>query len=129
MNFKKHRAMKTRILTLVLVSLLVGFSVQAEKEGVDSTTATKKAGMETTFQAAINEYHNNVVEFRVEKPAEDAVWMKILDEKGLIMYAKRVKKGSLVELDCEISKLPTGTYDYVVIRNGKEELRKSIAKK
>jgi hypothetical protein len=120
--------MKTRILTLTAVALLATLTMRAGSDGVDTVTAGEAASAEQ-FDATINLYPDDVVEFRVDKPANDIVWLKVLDEKGLIMFAKRIKKASLLEVDVKTGKLPEGTYDYIVVRNGKEVLRKSITSK
>ncbi len=117
--------MKTKILTLVIVCLLAGINTRAnEKDSTKSTEFCEQEG----FQACINKYPADIVEFRVQKADEDIVWVKILDEKGSTLYKKRYKRHNAIELDCNINELPTGNYDYVVIRNGDVVLKKTIRK-
>lgn len=117
--------MKTKILTLVIVCLLAGINTQADEK--DSTKSIKLCEQEG-FQACINKYPADIVEFRVQKADEDIVWIKILDEKGSTLYKRRYKRHNAIELDCNINKLPAGNYNYVVILNGDVVLKKTIRK-
>ena len=117
--------MKTKILTLMIVFLLAGINTQADEK--DSTKSTKFCEQEG-FRACINKYPADIIEFRVQKTDEDVVWVKILDEKGSTLYKKRYKRHNAIELDCNIKKLPAGSYNYVVMRNGDVVLKKTIRK-
>jgi len=117
--------MKTKILTLTVISLMLGFTMQAAKDGKDSAEVNNKQSQKT-FQACINEYHDNIIEFRVDKATEDIVRIFIYNEQGERVYHRKLKRKNLVAIDCDVNNLPQGTYDFVVERNGVEYLKKSI---
>ena len=119
--------MKTKILSLIIAGILSGINIQAAEDGKDSTS-NKSYCEQVGFKACINQYPSNVVEFRIQKTTNDIVWVKILDEKGSVLYKKRYKKYNSIELDCDIHDFPTGSYNYVVQLNGEVVLNKTIKK-
>ncbi len=126
MNILKTNAMKTKVLTLALIGLLVGLNVKAQgSETKKGKNETEKA---TTFEACINKYRNDVVEFRVGKTDADVVWFLIKDEAGKTLYKRKVKKHNTIEMDFDVSKVPSGKYEYIIERNGEEYLKKTIDK-
>ena len=126
MNILKTNAMKTKVLTLALIGLLLGLNVKAQ----GNETKKEKAATErtTTFEASINKYRNDVVEFRIDKPDADVVWFLIKDEAGKTLYQRKVKRHNTVEMDFDISKVQAGKYEYIIERNGEEYLKKTIDK-
>lgn len=118
--------MKTRILTLALIGLLLGLNVTAQK----NEPKTEQPGCDTAadFRACINEYHNNIVEFRVVKSDDDVVWVMVRDEDGETVYQRRIKRHNTVELDIDLRYVPAGKYEYIIERNGEEYLKKTIEK-
>lgn len=118
--------MKTKVLTLALIGLLLGLNVQAQ--GNEVKTGKKEVAEATAFKACINKYRNDVVEFRIDKPDADVVWFLIKDEAGTTLYKRKVKKHNTVEMDFDISKVPSGKYQYIIERNGEEYLKKTIDK-
>lgn len=109
-----------------MISLLVGMNVSAQANGTLANTLESDKSVD--FRACINQYPDNVVQFRVEKGEKDIVWFVIKDNKGLIIYQKRVKKHTSVEVDCDVSHIPAGKYEYIIERNGEEYLSKTIEK-
>jgi len=118
--------MKTRLLALALTGLLIGFTTQAQED----TKLADGNSIENTenFRACINQYPDDIVEFRVEKSDNDVVWFLIEDEDGLLMYKRKIRKHNLAEVDCDISLLPDGKYNYIIERNGEEYLTKTMVK-
>ena len=88
-----------------------------------------KPDSNATFQAAINMYPKDVVEFRVMKASDDDVLIKIFSNDGIKVYQRKLKRANVVEIDCDISHLNKGTYRCVVEKNGHIALEKVITKK
>lgn len=88
-----------------------------------------KPDSSATFQAAINMYPKDVVEFRVMKAPEDDVMIKIYSNDGIKVYQRKLKRANVVEIDCDISHLSKGNYRCVVEKNGSVAVEKVITKK
>ena len=119
--------MKTKILTLALLSLMMGITLSSNAGNDDSSTVVNPA-INSEFQACINLYQDNIVRFQLVKPEQDKVKLRIYSEKGRIIYTYSLKKHNKARVGFDISFLEAGKYDYVIERNKEEVLRKTIIK-
>ena len=119
--------MKTRIITTVALVIALSLNVLAdgEKEAVP-VSSTKVEVNDCKF--CINEYHNNIVEFRMMKNDGEKVTLKVYADEGEKIYHRNFKKHNSLELDCDLSRLEDGKYTFVVEKDKKEILRKEILK-
>ena len=120
--------MKTKILTITLVALIIGSSVQGntpDKDTGSKSTATEQSN----FQASINLLADNVVRFNIIKTDEDKVRLSVYSEGGIHLYSYILKKDNSARIGFDTRRLSPGKYQYVVVRNKKEVLRKTIEKK
>lgn len=113
--------MKTTIATAALMILMTAASVYA---GPDSTW--NKVPSELAFKATVNLQVNDIIEFRVEKPAGEKVVLKIYRHNNNKIYQKTLRKQKGIELNCDMSQMGKGTYTCVIERNGEEVVRKAI---
>jgi ABC-type thiamine transport system substrate-binding protein len=113
--------MKTTILTAAMMILMTAASLNAAP---DSTTSV--ISKDLAFQAAVNLQANEIIEFRVEKPAGEKVSLIIYGGKNNMVYQRILRKENSIALDCDMTYMKKGTYTCVVERNGKEVVRKSI---
>lgn len=113
--------MKTVILTAAMMILMTAATFS---EPVDSVNTSKSEGQ--YFKVWVNQPAGNIIKFRVIKPVEEKVVLKIYGEKNNKIYQRNVKKDAGLEVNCDMSEFAKGTYTCVVERNGKEVVRKSI---
>ena len=94
--------MKTRIITTVVLILALSINVLADgkKEAVPVSTTTVEV---KDCQFCINEYHNNIVEFRMLKTSDEKITLKVYSDKGVKIYHRNFKKNNALELDCDLS--------------------------
>ena len=123
----KIKAMKTKILTLALLALMMGLSLNTTA-GNEDTTRVNGPAVSKEFCACIHLYPDNIVKFLVENPDNDKVKLRIYNERGLLLYTYSFKKESIVRISFDISGLSNGKYDCVIERNREEFARKTIVK-
>jgi hypothetical protein len=116
--------MKTTIAIAALMVLMTAASLNAATD-----TTWTKISKDLAFEAAVNLQTDNIIEFRVAKPASDKVVLKIYAENNNKIYQKTLHEEEGLELNCDMSDFGKGTYTCVVVRNGKEVVRKSITLK
>ena len=119
--------MKTKILTITFITLMMGIALNSMAANEDSIKGTNPAD-ETEFQACINQYPHNIVKFHVVNPDQDKVRLRIYTEGGILLYTYSFRKQYAARIGFDISTLEPGKYKYVVERNKKEILRKTIVK-
>jgi transposase len=120
--------MKTKILALTLISFIVGLSVRGNtpiKETGGNSTSTEQS----KFQASINLLADDVVRFNVIKPDKDKVRLSVYTKGGIHLYSYILKKDNSARIGFDTQELSPGEYQYVVVRNKEEVLRKTIEKK
>ncbi len=116
--------MKTTIATAALMVLMTAASLTAAPD----TTSTR-ISKDLAFEATVNLQVDNIIEFRVAKPAGDVVILKIYGEHNNKIYQRKLRKEAGLELNCDMTKYGKGNYTAVIERNGVEVLRKAITLK
>ena len=119
--------MKTKILTITLITLMMGIALSSKAGNTDTIKGTNPAN-NTEFQACINLCSNNIVKFHVVKPDQEKVRLRIYDDRGILLYSYLIRKHNTARIGFDISTLEPGKYDYVIERNKEEILRKTIVK-
>ncbi len=119
--------MKTKILSIALIALMLGMVVSSNAADAD-TNRRKAPYIDASFQADINLFPDNVVKFLVVKPDEDKVKLRVYDDANTLLYTYTLKKQSSARIGFDISPLEAGKYHFVIERNKKEVLRKTITK-
>jgi hypothetical protein len=119
--------MKTKILTIALISLMMGITLSSNA-GITDTIKETNSINKTQFQACINLYPDNIVKFLIEKVDQDKVKLRIYNENGFLLYNYVIKKHNTARIGFDISILEAGNYDCVVEKNKEEILRKRIVK-
>ncbi len=118
--------MKTKILSLSLLVIMMSFAMNSNAENSDTIKKTE-AVSHNEFQASINLFPNNIVQFQIEKPANDKVTLSVYDDAGIKLYSYILKKDNVARIGFDMSMLEAGKYEYVIKRNKAEVLRKSIS--
>jgi len=118
--------MKTKILSLSLLVIMMSFAMNSNAENSDTIKKTE-AVSQNEFQASINLFPNNIVQFQIEKPANDKVTLSVYDDAGIKLYSYILKKDNVARIGFDMSMLEAGKYEYVIKRNKAEVLRKSIS--
>lgn len=113
--------MKTTILSAALMILM---TVATARESADTINSFKSD--EQTFKVWVNHPSGDIIMFRVIKPTEEKVVLKIYGEKNNKIFQRKIKSEKGLEVNCDMSDFGTGTYTCVVERNGREVVRKSI---
>lgn len=119
--------MKTRIITTVILVLALSFNVLADGKKESALVSTSNVTVKDC-QFCINEYRNNIIEFRMVKENDEKVTLKIYNEKGVRLYQKNFRRAAGFELDCDLSNLSDGAYTFVVEKDKEEILRKVFQK-
>jgi hypothetical protein len=117
----KFKKMKTAILTATLMILMTAATYSAPADSVNSNNS-----QEQYFKVWVNQPSGDIIKFRVIKPSEEKVVLKIYGEKNNKIYQRTIKKDKGLELTCDMSDFTRGNYTCVVERNGKEVVRKPI---
>jgi len=113
--------MKTAILTAAMMILMTAASVCAPSDSVNTYKADEQNFKVWVFQPA-----GAIIRFRVVKPIEEKVVLKIYGEKNNKLYQRTIKNDKGLEVNCDMSEFGKGTYTCVVERNGREVVRKPI---
>lgn len=116
--------MKTTIATAALMILMTAATVNAAPD-----TTWTRVPSDLAFDATVNLQVNDIIEFRVDKPAGDKVVLKIYSERNNKVYQRTLRKEKGIELNCDMSQMGKGTYICVIERNGEEVVRKAITVK
>ena len=119
--------MKTRIITTVILVLALSINVMADGKKEAMLVSTANVTIEDC-QFCINEYRNNIVEFRMPKENDEKVTLKVYSDKGVKIYHRNFRKATGLELDCDLSDLRDGQYTFVVEKDGKEIMKKVFEK-
>ena len=115
--------MKTTIATAALMILMTAATVNAASI---TDTTWKKVPSELAFDATVNLQVNDIIEFRVEKPAGEKVILKLYGKKNNKVYQRTLRKEKGIAVNCDMSQMDKGTYIAVIEREGEEVLRKEI---
>jgi hypothetical protein len=113
--------MNNIIATFALMILMTNVNVSNKPDNPGTKTIKDLA-----FEAAVNPKHDNIIEFRVINPDNEKVALKIYSPKNNKLYQRTLHKRKALELNCDLSECPAGTYTAVVDRGDKEVLRKEI---
>ena len=113
--------MKTAIATAALMVLMSTVCLSA----MPDTTRTKITH-DIAFEATVNLQSNNIIAFRVAKPAGDIVVLKIYGENNKKIYQRKLNKEEGLVLKCDMSEYGKGTFTAVIERNDVEVVRKDI---
>lgn len=119
--------MKAKILTIALISLIMGLSLNSVA-GNDDTIKANSVKNNSGFKASVNLYPDDLVKFCVEKPEQDKVKVRIYAEGNILLYTYLMKKHNSARVGFDLSTLEDGEYEFVIERNRKEVLRKTIEK-
>jgi flagellar hook assembly protein FlgD len=108
--------MKTLVLTAALVVLTaVSFSQKVSENGQEMKSDLTKV------KVAMYSNVSDQVTFIVMKQPEDKLNLKIKDEKGSLVYEKRLRKPENRKITFDIKSLPEGKYTFELAK-GKEVL-------
>jgi hypothetical protein len=113
--------MKTAIVTAAMMILMTAATARASVDTINSFKSD-----EQLFKVWVNQPSGDIIKFRVIKPTEEKVVLKIYGEKNNKIYQRNVKAEKGIEINCDMSDFRAGTYTCVVERNGQEVVRKSI---
>lgn len=113
--------MKTAILTAAMMILMTAASICAPADSANTVNL-----QDQYFKVWVNQPSGDIIKFRVIKPAEEKVVIKIYGEKNNKIYQRTIKKDKGLELTCDMSDFASGNYTCVVERNGREVVRKPI---
>jgi len=113
--------MKTAILTAAMMILMTTAFSRTTTDRVNPGTPEK-----VEFKASIVQPTSSVINFRVANPASDKIVMKIYNEKKVKVFHRATKSVKDYSVKCDMSQVNSGIYTCVVLRNGKEEVRKQI---
>ncbi|MDT8392902.1 MAG: T9SS type A sorting domain-containing protein [Bacteroidales bacterium] len=119
--------MKTKIITLTVLALMMGLSLNTKAENED-TAKVDQAAPESAFKASINLYPDNVVKFLIEKPDQDIVKLRVYDVSGVELFNYAIRKENVARIGFDVSNLKPGNYEYAIERNKQEVMRKTIKK-
>jgi hypothetical protein len=119
--------MKTRIITTAILVLALSINVLADGKKEAAVVSNAKVTVEDC-QFCINQYRNNIVEFRMLKENNDKVTLKVYSDKGVKIYQRNFRKAKSLELDCDLSNLRDGEYTFVIEKDGREIMKKAFVK-
>jgi hypothetical protein len=126
-ELKKHTIMKTRIITTTILVLALSLTVLADGKKESAPVTTSNVTVKDC-QFCINEYRNNIIEFRMVKENDEKITLKIYNDKGVKLFHRNFRKANGFELDCDLSNLRNGNYTFVVEKDNQEILRKVFQK-
>ena len=112
--------MKTAILTAAMMILM---TVTFAGTNPDTITNTNK---DKNFKVWVIRPDDLTLKFTVSNPDHDKVVLKIYNDEMSKIFFRTLKNENETSVSADLSKLESGTYTYVVERNGREEVRKSI---
>ncbi|HNQ82271.1 MAG TPA: hypothetical protein PLW31_00915 [Bacteroidales bacterium] len=113
--------MKTAILTAAMMILMTAANARTIAD-----TNYYQGSPVKTFQASVIKTGPVMIRFSVLNPENDKVILKVYNEDQVKVYQKTVRKSNVTNIGCDMSNAEKGRYTFVVIRNGKEEVKKSI---
>jgi hypothetical protein len=119
--------MKTRIITTAVLVLALTINVLGDGQKEAALVSTSNVTVEDC-QFCINEYRNNIVEFRMLKENDEKITLKVYSDKGVKIFHRNFRKATSLELDCDLSNLRNGEYTFVVEKEGKEIVKKVFEK-
>jgi len=119
--------MKTRIITIAVLILALSVSVLADGKKEAALVSTTNVSVKEC-QFCINEYRDNIIEFRMVKANNEKITLKVYSDKGVKIYHRNFKKVNGLELDCDLSALRDGNYTFVIEKDKKEILKKVFTK-
>mgnify|MGYP001816232977 CR=1 FL=1 len=107
---------------------MLGISLSTVAADEDTTRLLTPAEQEG-FQACINLFPDNIVQFQVEKQGNEKVRLRVYTEGGTLIYTYSIKKHKCARIGFDTSKLKPGKYQYVIEKGKEEVIRKTIEKK
>lgn len=114
--------MKTAILTAAMMILMtVAVNARTTDNSVNPGSPEK-----VEFKVSLVQPSNNMINFRVSNPSSDKVIMKIYNEDHVKVFHKSTKKNADLSIKCDMKNVESGIYTAVVLRDGKEEVRKQF---
>ncbi len=116
--------MKTQLLTIALATLgMVAFSQTATDK-----SAEKAALKNSDVKCLIVQNDDNMVTVLFDKKPEEAVKIKVLENKNGVLYSKRIKKGTGGRIKYDISQFPEGTYVFELLKDKKVLYTKEVTR-
>jgi hypothetical protein len=113
--------MKTTILTAALMIVMTVANARTIAE-----TNLISGSPEKTFQASVTKASPDMIRFNVQNPAQEKIVLKVYNDDNVKVYQKTVRKEKGINIGCDMSKAEKGTYTFIIKRNGKEEIKRSI---
>ena len=117
--------MKTTM--LITLALVLNLSMTFASENMPKKPIMNV--VESNYQMLLTQAENDMVEFVLLKTNSDVFKVKVYDTKGDRLFTKRIKKNNKSKTSFEISELPTGTYTFLIERNGEELETRPVIKK
>jgi flagellar hook assembly protein FlgD len=115
--------MKTFVLTAALVVLTAAsFAQKVSENGQELKTDVTKV------KVAMYSNVSDEVTFILVKEPEDKLNLKIKDEKGSLVYEKRLRKPENRKITFDIKSLPEGKYTFELLKNREVVYSNSILK-
>lgn len=118
--------MKTKILTITMIALMMGMTINGSAGPEDTLKMIEPT---SEFQASINLFPDNIVQFQIVKPLSEKVKLRVYDESGILIYTYSIRKHKTARIGFDTKLLKPGNYDYVIERNKEEVLRKTFTRK
>jgi hypothetical protein len=113
--------MKTAILTAALMILMTTTYARTNADTIKTSSVPGQ-----NFKVWVIQPDENIIKFRVNNPYEEKVVLKIYNDKKEKVFHRTIKNEKAQSISCEMSNCGAGTYTCVVVRNGREEVRKQI---
>lgn len=89
--------MKTKILTITLITLMMGIALSSKAGNTDTIKGTNPAN-NTEFQACINLYSSNIVKFHVVKPDRSPFASYAWHTTSLLAFMFIIRGSALIEI-------------------------------
>ena len=122
--------MKTKVITITMIALMMGFALNTNAGNDKDTLAVAKPVLKTDCQACIQLLSNDIVQFNIEKVDQAKVKLRVYTEGGSLIYSYTVsKKQNAARIGFDTKNLEPGNYVYIVVKDKEEVARKTIAKK
>ncbi len=116
--------MKTLILTTALVVLTTLTFAQSENENKE----VHKVLNTEDVKASIYPNSNDMVTLMLQKKPGEVVTIKVKEESGKLLYAKRIKKADTTRTKFDIHEFPAGEYTFELVKDRKVLYSKKISK-
>jgi hypothetical protein len=122
----QYQLFKTKKMNNIIAAIAIMMMMTTGNASSFPDRPLKETSSTQAFDAAVNLKHDNVIEFRVINPGSEKIAMKIYSPKNNKLYQRTLHKGKALELNCDMSEFPAGTYTVVVDRGDEQVIRKEI---